>query len=677
MLSQVVLSIVGALLLAAIVAWGFYLYPKSKRVDKPWLLFVLRLLSVFLILLLLLNPQLTRQIKTTVKPELAVVVDQSSSVKALKQQEEVRQQVAFLKQNTLFNDKFDVAYYGLGEQLKPLADSLLFTENYTDFSGLTTLKSAIRNQQLPIILLTDGNQTKGVSAAYLKMRNAVYPVVFGDTTSYKDVYIARINNNPYGFLKNTFPVEVFVNRKGSGTLTSRLSIYYKGQKVCSKDIIFKDNQRSQRVVCQVKPRAVGQQFYTVKVEAAEGEKNKSNNVSKFSIDIVDQRSKVLILSDILHPDLGALKQSIEQNEQREVVLSYGLSKIKKITEYQLVILYQPTSKSKVVLDVLKQQKIPFWMISGTATDWQFLNANQPVYQKKTSTLEENYQSVLNPDFSLFSIGSFDPKNLPPLQDGFGEVSVQSNHDVLLFQKVNQSELETPLLVFAKDDSHKTALLNGEGLWRWRVYDYKNHESFEQFDNFIDVIVQYLTAEKVSQDHFKFDYKRIINESESQQIKVSAFNETFQLDQKAALYFKLYDQNTQVNTAIKIPQTSQGNYALTLDPLPAGDYTFRVEDKYKKTTKTGAFSVIKHDVEKQIYTADYQQMSILADNSGGEVVMPEHLNDLVKQLTENPQYKNIQKVKKINQSFIDWYWLLVLIIVSLTAEWLIRKYRGLI
>ena len=41
----------------------------------------------------------------------------------------------------------------------------------------------------------------------------------------------------------------------------------------------------------------------------------------FSVEVIDEQIKVLILTSILHPDLGVLKKAIESNKQRSATIS--------------------------------------------------------------------------------------------------------------------------------------------------------------------------------------------------------------------------------------------------------------------------------------------------------------------------------------------------------------------
>jgi hypothetical protein len=47
------------------------------------------------------------------------------------------------------------------------------------------------------------------------------------------------------------------------------------------------------------------------------------------------------------------------------------------------------------------------------------------------------------------------------------------------------------------------------------------------------------------------------------------------------------------------------------------------------------------------------------------------------LIDQPDFKPVEKVEKKLISGIDQKWLLALIVLSLSIEWIIRKYRGLV
>jgi len=45
--------------------------------------------------------------------------------------------------------------------------------------------------------------------------------------------------------------------------------------------------------------------------------------------------------------------------------------------------------------------------------------------------------------------------------------------------------------------------------------------------------------------------------------------------------------------------------------------------------------------------------------------------------KNDKYKAVQKGIISKTPLIDWIWLLILITISLTSEWFVRKYNGML
>jgi hypothetical protein len=58
-------------------------------------------------------------------------------------------------------------------------------------------------------------------------------------------------------------------------------------------------------------------------------------------------------------------------------------------------------------------------------------------------------------------------------------------------------------------------------------------------------------------------------------------------------------------------------------------------------------------------------------------VPNQVEQLIKKLLENPDYKALEKASIQKTPLIDWYWLLILIVLSLSVEWFVRKYNGLL
>lgn len=667
------------LIIASILAFGItywmYFNPKTKSVIKPKSLFVLRFFSVLALILLLFNPKWIQNKITNQKPQLVVALDNSASIKSVKANETAIEILDKIKKNKALHDKFDVQYFSFGKEINIL-DSIHFNESETDISQmLNYVKPAFSFQKSPILLLTDGNATKGSDYNYYKGNNTVYPLVLGDTTQYADVFISQLNVNQYAFLDNQFPVEVFVNYSGKETAQTLVSVFENNQKIFQKSITFTPSKNVETIAFDLTASKVGLHYYTLQLSTVKGEKNTKNNTKTFIVEVVDEQAKVLIYSSYLHPDLGAIKESIEQNKQRKVDLSIGLSKNIKLSDYQMVVLYQPTSEMNDFYKEILNQNKNVWFITGSKTDWNFLNKMQPFFSKKISNLKEQYQGVYNPNFPNFILQEFPIEQLPPLQDVFGEINFTTKNDVLFFQKIGNTTLETPLLSTFSDQNKRMAVLFGEGLWQWKIFSKKFTQSDVAFDQFINSIVQFTSdSEKLQQ--LQIEYEKMVYSNQKQVIKAKYFDKNFQLDTRANLTLQI--SNLQENKQRKIPFVLNNTvYTCSLDGLKPGDYNFKVIVEKTNESKNGNFRVLDYSIEDQFINSNYQGLRQLAINTQGNVVFPNSITNTLDNLIKDTSYKLVQKSTKKITPLIDWKWLLLILIVSLSAEWFIRKYRGLI
>jgi len=169
-----ILWIIAITIIALLVAVFQYFF-KAKRKSKKTILFAfLRFLSVFTLLLLLVNPKITITNSKQHKPELTVLVDQSASISYLKQEAQVNDVITAITKSKDLADKFEISIYGFGDQLK---DSVTNT-----FEG-------------KVIIVTDGNQTYGQDYSYYKSKfnQPIFSVPLGDTTKVADLFISTVN----------------------------------------------------------------------------------------------------------------------------------------------------------------------------------------------------------------------------------------------------------------------------------------------------------------------------------------------------------------------------------------------------------------------------------------------------------------------------------------------------
>jgi hypothetical protein len=346
MTAETILYIVIAAVLSLVLTLFMYGYNSKYTMALGWIFGGLRFLTLFSILVLLINPKFRSETYTTEKPKLPVLIDNSASVKELGQVTNVTDLVKLLKENSEINEKFDLSFYSFGSDFSD-SDTLSFSENNTNITrALTTANQLFKNETSPIILITDGNQTLGNDYEFsvAAFKDPIYPVVLGDSTKYTDLKIEQLNTNRYAFLKNQFPVEVILSYNGEGTVNSQFVITQGAAVVYRETISFSEIDNTKSVAINLPASSVGLQKYIAQLIPLSDEKNKVNNNKQFAVEVIDQATNVLIVSEILHPDLGALKKAITTNEQRTVILSKPTAAVPLLNACQLIILYQPNRK---------------------------------------------------------------------------------------------------------------------------------------------------------------------------------------------------------------------------------------------------------------------------------------------------------------------------------------------
>lgn len=675
MTTSTILLLLLSVIIAARLSFYQYLYKVKNQSKLYWFLAFLRFISLFSIFLLLINPIISRKITEIKKTPLPLVVDNSKSISELKATKEASELYQKISDNKEIAEKYDVQLFSFDDEFQSL-EKLDFKGNQSHIDGVAkNLKQLYRNTNYPVVLFTDGNQTMGNDYVFSFQENtSVFPVVLGDTTTVLDLKINQINVNKYAFLKNKFPVEVFLQYNGNETITSSFLIQSGNQTVHKQTVTFSKDKKAQSITVLLNADKVGIAKYNAVISSNIKEKNTSNNAKNFAVEVIDQRSEIALISAINHPDLGALKRSIEFNQQRKVTIVKP-NEIKSLQNYKVLILYQPNTTFKSIFEQNKAAQINTFIISGTATDFGFLNQMQDDLLFKMSAPKEDYLATYESDFNFFAQTNIGFENFPPLEHNFGVVAAKNNVNTLLSARVRNVPVQNPILTFTENGSKRKAYLIGENIWKWRLENHLNKKSFEDFDLFTDKIIQFLVS-NASKKNLNVTYESFYNSGENIEITAEYFNKNYEFDDKAQLTIQVVNSKTKATKKYDLLK-STNSYKVNLDGLEAGNYSFKVTEKQSNTTFSGGFEVLDFEIEKQFVNPDKSRLEQLAINTKGKVFYPNQIENVIQTLIDNENYIPTQKETIKKSPLIDWIWLLLIAVFALTSEWFIRKYNGLL
>ena len=201
------------------------------------------------------------------------------------------------------------------------------------------------------------------------------------------------------------------------------------------------------------------------------------------------------------------------------------------------------------------------------------------------------------------------------------------------------------------------------------------KSFEEFDNFFDKVIQYLISDN-SRKSLVVSHENFYNSSDDIIISAQYFDKNYQPDVDAKLTMSLEDLKTGKVKLVDFLKTDV-DFQVNLNGISAGSYKLIVKEKNSNATYTNKIEIIDFDIEKQFVNPDFNKLKQLADATAGNIYLSSEVDEAVQQLLQDQSYKSIEKEKTKKGSLIDWVWLLIIAAFCLSAEWLLRKYYGML
>ncbi|MGI9545674.1 MAG: vWA domain-containing protein [Flavobacteriaceae bacterium] len=676
-LITVLLVILAAAISLAIV---LYQYPGIRKRHQRFYLSLacLRFLGIFGILLLLINPKFVKDQYFLEKSNLILLVDNSSSISNSGQNDIVENIVNEFTGNRRILEKFNFSTLTFDRNISA-SDSLTFNKKVTDIhNALRTVQRTYANRSTALVLLTDGNQTIGTDYEFMNSTasQVVFPVVLGDTTNYEDLQIDRVNVNKYAFLNNEYPVEILIRYQGESEAVVPLTISVNGSSR-HREMISLDGQNNSRTISVLlRANTVGMKVINVQLGTLDNEKNTANNQHKTAVEVIDEKTEVTIVSELNHPDIGVLKKSIESNNQRKVqFLKPSVDDLSMLETADILILYQPIRTFEAVYSIIENRKLNYLTITGPGTDWNFLNQRQNSFQKNSFNQSEFVSPLLNAGFTSFDISGIAVEDFPPLNTTLGDLLITKAFEVLLEQRIKGVDMDDPLLAVLRGNAQREAVLFGENIWKWRMQTFREENNFEIFDEFMGKIILYLATDE-ARERLSVDYETIYQDVNEAKIRAAYFDQAFEFDKNATITLNISGVDNEV--ILEYPMLLKGSYyEVDLSGLPAGTFNFTISVQDKNISRSGQFSILDFEVEKQFLTTDYKKLQRLAERSGGRSYFADQSAEMIDELIENEQFIPTQKSEQNIVSLIDFKVLLAIVVAAFAAEWFIRKYNGLI
>ena len=671
--------------LALGIVYAWLLYRKPAGLDNRFriLLSIFRALVVTMTALLLLSPLVKSVSYNPQKPLVLVAEDNSQSVKMFSKDDlgTVVNDLSSLKKQ--LGADYDVREFHFN---RDVADSLSrdFNGKQTDIAGaLKQLNDRFVNQNIgAIIMTTDGLYNQGTDPQYeaKNFKAPIYTIAMGDTVAKRDLLIGNVNYNKTAFLGDDFEIEVLAEAYQAKGEAMRLSVTLDGRQVASESVDISSNDFHKVVQLKLNADKKGTRKFTISIAPVQNELSTQNNTETIYIDVLDAKQKVLLLYEGPHPDISVIRQSIESNKNYEVKASL-LSQLTSVKpgDYSLVVLYQITTGGNNILQSLLKAKVPVWYVVGAQSNLAAFDQDQKLLQ--ISAGQDQVQEVFaqpTTDFTDFTLSDSTRKKIalfPPLLAPYGSYSTPPAGSTLLKQKIGSVETSYPLLTFADEGGERTAILSGEGLWRWRLAEYEAFGNHRALEELFTQGVQYLTANASRQRFIVYPSKRVFDEGENVLLNAELYNDALELINTPDVKIDL-KSDAGKSYSFLFTRSNQ-SYQLDAGTLPVGEYSYTASTKIGTATltATGQLSIKPLNLEMRQSAANHVLLKTIAKQSGGQMLYPNQIARLADLIRKNENIKTVVYEDKRFNEIIDVKWVFVLILALLSVEWFVRKREG--
>jgi hypothetical protein len=672
-----------SIILAAAISYFLYFRNTdsvSLTTTQKVFLAILRGFSLFLIFLFLLSPLIERTKKIKQLPILAVAFDNSQSVQSYAAS--YNELAKTLKSK--FTDDFQLEFWSFGAKVEN-TESFTGTERRSDYGQmLKTLKNNYLSKNIgALILFGDGVYNQGQDpenfAAGLKF--PVYSIGVGDTTRKTDASIRNVKTNKIAFLKNKFPVEIELKFSKLKNKIAYIDIENNHKSVYSTTVSITSDDDFKLEFANLEASEVGLQHYKIKIRTFDGEANLKNNEYEFVIQIMENKQKILMLSDSPHPDMGAIRTSVKELQNYDVKILTGNTTPDSLSSYSLIILNQLPSVKNVaskLLNTIKESRIPVLFLVGPNTMLAQLNSLDMGLKIATSTNTEEVQSAFDSNFSLFVLSDATKEIIessPPLLSPFGNTELATTIQNLANQNIRNIRTNKTMMAFGADKGRKVGFIVGEGLWRWRLYDFQVNGNHEAFDELVQKTIQYL-ALKENEDNFNVYHPALFQETDDIELTAELYNDSYQLVNSPDVSIRI--KNDSLKEFTYLFDRTDDYYRLNAGNLEPGDYTFEADTKLGSQifTEKGNFSIVKNEIEIQNNQADFGVLFQLSQQTGGQFYPFENYGTLLDAIKANKQIAVQQHKQTLQTEWINLKSLFFLLIFLLGAEWFYRKYWGI-
>jgi hypothetical protein len=654
---------------------AYWFYRKSTPPLAGWrriLLFSLRCISFFIVLILLFNPILNFLQKKNSFPKIIFMTDISESMNQAGI--ESNKASTFDKIKKQLKNKYEDINYDLQEfefaaGLNGSTSSTQLTKTLQDIAkekDLTNINS--------LYLISDGwlkDENLDILDEIDFPINVVYPEFqYNDF----DLEITNLQYNKSVYQDEISPIQCNVSAINYNGI-ARVELNMNSQTIASKQLNFKESEFHDVSFEHVFFKS-GLMNFKVSIHSdSTGEINTANNAFPAAIQVLENRLKCVIISDKLTWDESHIIDALYTDPHWEAVFALKQNQYKK--GFETTNLQNELNKASVLILAnhnnlrfsLKDAELISRFVSsgGSVLSYgKLVESISSILPAVPSKLNQKFNSQLSFTETSRKYQSFRFEDLhiandiPPVDYYYVSSKRQSQ---ILAEFINDQN--SPAILFHTYEKGKVIHFAFENLWKWQL-----RSSGNDYQLFIRNLINWIG--RTASDRFIVQTdKNAYFGGETVKFSALAYDEKLipmtDLNAKLDIF---NDDNIEIFSEYLL--SGDQRFYLHVPDLSAGKYHYNINDVVSGLTAQGEFLISISNPESRDRGINTALLSYIAQKTGGEIITTASIDQIIIE-----DAKVISKeIKREIQLYRKWY-LIAIFLVSFCTELFFRKRWGML
>jgi hypothetical protein len=684
--------------------------PLTRR--RKMILGALRGMAALLLVLLLLDPLLSLSREISLRPRIAVVVDESASLSLTDGSGNRAAQVQAIFEGDAWQNlqsTYDVSTWRFATDLDTLQldAAMTFTAEGSDIGRAL---AELREQYQPespdmVMLLTDGAYTTGENPlpGARVLGTPVYTIGVGDSSRPRDAVIRDVQAAQLAYPGEEIPITVTVAGNGFAGKSATVTLGQGSGVLQSATVTLADDGQEIQAAFTLTPAVAGPQVYRIELSAQDDELTTANNTREIAVRVMERKRRVLICAGRPDADFAFLKRQLSKDRDVAVTTyverfggqfyeGAGLAEALAQTDALILCDFPTTRTTPATMQVLRSRLqssiLPLWLLTGRTADQRLRDFLQPVLPLQVRSVFNDerlvHAALTNPGHTAVRLREMAEENaaawqsLPPVfSTGRWLMPVEPVNPWIGVEPV-RSRLtvkpgELPLLTGVRHKGRKIAIWNGYGYWRWHLMVQEDSQLADAYQVVLSRTLDWLVDTEEEKLVRVTADQNLYNSGESIRIATQVYTEDYTPLDGAQVNLTLQGEGTPIERTLE-PQGA-GAYTARLEVLEPGDYTVIATAEYANrtlgadttTVTVGAFSLEQVDPRMR---ADLLRR--IAEDTGGRFVPVADAAEMLASIDLPPNIRHVTQDRRF-----DGWQTLCCLAGLLIIEWVLRKRWGLL